>query len=70
MGVFTQKEIDSRNEIINKLTKAQLLPNSTKNYDTMLVESEMIKKKQDTIFLFSSITAVIIVIATINIIKK
>jgi hypothetical protein len=70
MGIFTQSQIDSRNKITNDLVNTLSDPNITKNYDTMLIESEMIKKQQDTIFLIYSITAVILVIATINFIKK
>ena len=72
MATFTQPQIDSRNDIVANITNLTRDTNSyfNKNYDTMLIESEMIKKKQDTIFLVSCITAVILVIATINIIKK
>lgn len=70
MGVFTQSQIDSRNQITTDLVNTLSDPNITKNYDTMLIESEMIKKQQDTIFLIYSITAVIVVITTINFIKK
>jgi hypothetical protein len=70
MVAFTETQIKSRNNIINNMDNVITNPNINKNYDTILVESEMIKKKQDTIFLVSSITAVILVIVTINIIKK
>ena len=70
MVAFTQTQIDSRNNFVTNVEDVLKKKNYNKNYDTLLVESEMIKKKQDTIFLVSSITAVILVIATINIIKK
>jgi hypothetical protein len=70
MVAFTQTQIDSRNNFVTNLEDVLNKKNYNKNYDTLLVESEMIKKKQDTIFLVYSITAVILVIATINIIKK
>jgi hypothetical protein len=69
-NTFTEQQIRSRNDIINKLMNEFQSPNIKKNYDTMLIESEMIKKQQDLIFLISSVTAVILVIVTINIIKK
>ena len=69
-NTFTEEQIRNRNDIITKLTSEYSSPNITKNYDTMLIESEMIKKQQDLIFLISSVTAVILVIVTINIIKK
>ena len=65
-----QDEVKNRTDIISKIEAQLTSTNSTKNYDTMLVESEMIKKQQDTIFLISGITAVILVIVTFNIIKK
>jgi hypothetical protein len=67
---LNQHEVNKRTDIISKIDAQFRSTNSTKNYDTMLVESEMIKKQQDTIFLISGITAVILVIVTFNIIKK
>ena len=70
MVAFTQTQINSRNNFETNIQDILEKNNFNKNYDTLLVESEMIKKKQDTIFLISSITALILVIVTINIIKK
>jgi len=70
MGIFSESEINNRNIIINNITNKLTGANANKNYYTMLVESEMIKKQQDTLFILSSITAVILVIVTINSIKK
>ena len=70
MGPLSQSEIDSRKKIINELNGKLNNANANKSYYTMLIESEMLKKQQDTIFVLSSITAVILVIVTINSIKK
>ena len=62
--------INNKNNIVDKIDKDIQSNNYDKNYDTMLIESENVKKQQDIIFLVSSSIAVISVLIVINIIKK
>ncbi len=64
------KIIQNKNDIVDKIDNDLLSNNYDKNYDTMLIESENVKKQQDIIFLVSCSIAVISVLIVINIIKK